>query len=282
MEISDSSGRFDDILGVRTFYVRFGAGPAVILIHGGAPGASTVVNWQPTILPLADAGFAVYAYDQPGFGYSSSPTDHSWEFRVRHALAFLDALNLKTAAVIGNSQGAYLAMRMALSRPEVSCLVLTASNTLSPPGSDEAQRRAREHRKSLQDYSPSLEGMRKMTKKTLHRQELVSDRLVELRFQMTEGKNLDAMRERMSMPPPAPLDKELASLACPVLLCAGNQDRGVALERTVGLFNKLPNCELHVFSQAGHWVQWDQADRFNRVVAMFLTDVATRDSGGPQ
>ena len=28
----------------------------------------------------------------------------------------------------------------------------------------------------------------------------------------------------------------------------------------------------HLFDQCAHWVQWDQADRFNRLVSDFLAD----------
>ena len=43
----------------------------------------------------------------------------------------------------------------------------------------------------------------------------------------------------------------------------------VALAASV-LFNALPDAELHIFNHCAHWVHWDQADRFNRLVIDFL------------
>ena len=59
--------------GIKTFLVSAGSGHPLILIHGASPGASSLVNWKLNLEPLADFGFAVYAYDQPGFGYTDNP-----------------------------------------------------------------------------------------------------------------------------------------------------------------------------------------------------------------
>ena len=32
----------------------------------------------------------------------------------------------------------------------------------------------------------------------------------------------------------------------------------------------IPNAQLHVFNQCGHWAQWEHADTFNRMVLDFL------------
>ena len=34
--------------------------------------------------------FTVYAYDQPGFGHTENPSDHSIEYRVSHAKEFIN------------------------------------------------------------------------------------------------------------------------------------------------------------------------------------------------
>jgi 2-hydroxy-6-oxonona-2,4-dienedioate hydrolase len=42
------------------------------------------------------------------------------------------------------------------------------------------------------------------------------------------------------------------------------------VERGILLFGLIANAEFHLFDQCAHWVQWDQAERFNRLVADFL------------
>ena len=61
-------GEYLDVAGIHTFYIKKGSGPVVLLLHGASPGASSRVNWEPTIDGLAASGFTVYAFDQPGFG----------------------------------------------------------------------------------------------------------------------------------------------------------------------------------------------------------------------
>src|SRR5262249_1364176 len=109
--------------GIKTFVVKAGSGHRSQLIHGASPGASWLVNWKLNIEPLAAAGFAVYAYDQPGFGYTDNPSDHSIEYRVTHGKALIDALGLDRFHVVGNSVGGYIAARLALEDKRVKSFV---------------------------------------------------------------------------------------------------------------------------------------------------------------
>ena len=207
---STEVGTFLDVDGIRTFFMEQGDGEAVVLIHGAAPGSCAQESWQPNVDPLARAGFWVIAYDQPGFGRSDQPEDHSLEYRVQHAKAFIDALGLTHYHLIGSSVGAYIAARLALEDPRVDRLVLAASGTLAPSGSEEAASSQR----------PILNELPKLTPKTL--------------------------------------------------ILWGKNDRDGAVERAMRLFNVIPGAELHVFDECGHWVQGDQAPRFNQIVSAFL------------
>ena len=91
------------------------------------------------------------------------------------------------------------------------------------------------------------------------------------RYEMSIGKNQEAAERRRGVKPPRPLFDELQKLNKKTLLLWGAQDRGVSVERGLLLFQLIPNCEFHLFDQCAHWVQWDQADRFNRLVTNFLT-----------
>jgi pimeloyl-ACP methyl ester carboxylesterase len=263
-------GSFLDVDGIKTFFVERGDGEAVVLIHGAAPGACSLVSWQPNLDPLAKAGFWTIAYDQPGFGYSDLPADHSLEYRVQHAKAFIDAIGLTHYHLVGNSVGAYVAARLALEDPRVDRMVLISSSVLAPRGSAEADTMAREHSAALREFSPSLESVRTMTLKTLYKPDLVTEELVRARFEMSSGPRYEAQVARRSAPPQRPIVDELPKLAPKTLILWGKNDRGAAVERALLLFDLIPGAELHVFDECGHWVQWDQAERFNRLVGDFL------------
>jgi 2-hydroxy-6-oxonona-2,4-dienedioate hydrolase len=267
---STAVGTFLDVDGIRTFFVERGDGEAVVLIHGAAPGACSQVSWQPNLDPLAKAGFWVIAYDQPGFGRSGRPEDDSLEYRVQHAKAFIDALGPTHYHLIGNSVGAYIAARLALEDPRVDRLVLISSSVLASSGSEEAATMAREHSAALRSLEPSLESVREMTKKTLYKTELVTEDLVQARYEMSSGPRYEAQLARRTAPPQRPILDELPKLAPKTMILWGKNDRGAAVERALLLFDLIPGGELHVFDECGHWVQWDQAPRFNQLVSAFL------------
>jgi 4,5:9,10-diseco-3-hydroxy-5,9,17-trioxoandrosta-1(10),2-diene-4-oate hydrolase len=259
-----------EILGLRTFYIKVGEGQPILLCHGGSPGTCSSVNWKLNLEPLAGAGFAVYAFDQPGFGLTENPSDYSLDFRFAHARAFVDAMRLARYHVMGNSMGAYLAARLALEDARADRLILVSSNTLAPKGSPESQAKSKKHAEELRAYTPSYENMLKMTQGTLHRQELVTDELVRERYEMSTGKRYDAQIARGGAPKSKALDDELAKLKSKTLILWGRNDHGTSLDQALLLFQKIPQAELHIFDQCAHWVQWDQADRFNTLVSDFL------------
>lgn len=266
---ANDHGSYVHIDGVKTFYVKTGRGPAVLLVHGGSPGASALINWKFNIDALAAAGFTVYAYDQPGYGRTDNPSDFSMEYRVIHTKAFVRALGLERFHVIGNSQGSYIAARLALEESGAMAFVTTPSGSLAPAGSADSQALAKRHNAELREYTPSIENMHKLTLGTLFNRELVTEDVVRERYEMSTGKNFDAQKMREAAPRPKPIRDELGRLKR-TLIIWGKNDRGVSVERGVLLFQSIPGAEFHLFDNCAHWAQWDQAERFNHIVADFL------------
>jgi 2-hydroxy-6-oxonona-2,4-dienedioate hydrolase len=54
------------------------------------------------------------------------------------------------------------------------------------------------------------------------------------------------------------------------LVIWGRNDRFVPMDTGLRLIAGIPNSELHIFNQCGHWAQWEHADKFNRMVLDFL------------
>ncbi len=269
--VAEQTGSFVEVEGIRTFFVKKGTGPALFLLHGTSPGACTLVNWKPSIDFFAESGFTVYAFDQAGLGLTDNPPDLSHEFRVRHALAFVDQTGESEYFLVGNSQGGYAAGRIAVDRPtKTKKLVLVASGGLGPPASPEAETIARAHGRELGEYVPSLENMRKLTQGTIYNHELITDELIQLRYEMSAGKNYEAQMGRKAGPPIRVVNEELAGLNIPTLVICGANDTGWPTEKGLVLMQAIPGAELHVFDRCGHWPMWDVADRFNTVVRDFL------------
>src|SRR3954470_954469 len=85
-------------------YCELGEGPAILFIHG--LGAS----WQSWLeqMPEFAERHRVVAMDLPGFGYSEMPGEElSIEFYGRWICKLMDALDIESAVVVGNSMGGF-------------------------------------------------------------------------------------------------------------------------------------------------------------------------------
>src|SRR5260221_4791354 len=124
---------FIEVEGLRIRTFEEGSGPAVLLLHGASLGSSADV-WADNLSDLAARGLPVIAYDQPGFGLSDNPGDPSLAYRTRFVLAFMDALLLSKARLIGHSQSGRIAVSLALEHGgRVPGVVVLATGILLPP-----------------------------------------------------------------------------------------------------------------------------------------------------
>src|SRR5690606_23162174 len=155
------------VLGIPTAYYRktpsgSGARPTVVLFHGGAPGVCADLAWFRNFDALVEAGYEVIAFDQPGFGHTGMPEDHTIEFRYRHALAFLEALGLKSAHLIGNSIGGLLCTLIAHRTKSIArSLVLSAPFPFFDVPAAVIEKLAK-HRSRLESIEPTFDGIRKL------------------------------------------------------------------------------------------------------------------------
>ncbi len=102
--------RAGDILG-KVGYLRAGAGPTVVLIHGVGMNAQI---WAPQIAALA-AHHDVIAIDMLGHGRSLLPPEPPALADYADAvIGVLDALDVPKAALIGHSMGALVALQTGL------------------------------------------------------------------------------------------------------------------------------------------------------------------------
>ena len=118
--------------GIKTHYVHAGEGEPVILVHGGGPGASGKHNWGNNIAALAKH-FSVYAIDLIGYGYTDKPAiEYTYQAKVNHVAAFIDALCLDGVRLSGNSMGCYVVTRYMLEHPtRVKKLFMVATATVA-------------------------------------------------------------------------------------------------------------------------------------------------------
>jgi 4,5:9,10-diseco-3-hydroxy-5,9,17-trioxoandrosta-1(10),2-diene-4-oate hydrolase len=277
------------VAGKPIFVAETGSGPAVVMLHGGGPGASGVSNYSRNIDTIAQQ-FRVIVPDMPGYGRSAKGVDQRdpFGYLADTIRGLLDELGLATAHLVGNSYGGATALRLALDTPlRVDKLVL-----MGPGGIGTTRTVPTAGLKSLLSYyggdGPSREKLETFIRNYLvYEGASVPDDLIDLRFAASIDPEVvvDPPLRRPSGPmAPRTLwrmdltrDSRLKRLRTPTLVLWGRDDK---VNRPAGgpmLVNLMPNAELVMTPRTGHWMQWERADLFNRLVVDFLSTPSVFD-----
>lgn len=267
-------------VGTRLIHLaELGAGPALLMLHGGGPGASGLSNYARNVQALA-RHFRVIVPDLPGYGKSSKGVNADDPFGdlADAMLGLLDALDIARAHVVGNSLGGACALQMALRQPaRVARLVL-----MGPGGVGISQGAPTAGLKRLLGYyageGPTLDKLRAFLSEDLvYEGSTITDEVLRARFEssidpevianppLRAPKDLEAFKRLDFL-----LDARLPQLQNPTLVLWGTEDRVNPPSGAMALQARLPACDVFLFSKTGHWVQWERAEEFNAVVAAFL------------
>ncbi|MER5818564.1 alpha/beta fold hydrolase [Streptomyces californicus] len=271
-----------DIGGRNIFAAETGDGPPVLLLHGGGPGASGVSNYARNITELAKE-YRVIVPDLPGYGRSTKGIDGSDPFGhlADGIRGLLDGLGLEKAHLVGNSYGGACALRLALDTPNrVDRMVL-----MGPGGIGTTRSLPTPGLNSLLNYytgdGPSRRKLEKFIRDYLvFNAADVPDAAIDERYRASIDPEVIASPPLRRPSGPNALrtvwkmdftrDARLSRLPVPTLVLWGAQDR---VNRPSGgpmLAERMPNCDLYMAANTGHWVQFERAELFNRLCADFL------------
>jgi pimeloyl-ACP methyl ester carboxylesterase len=118
--------------GARLFWRSFGAGSPVILLHGGLANGE---YWGDQVPALVGDHHRVILIDSRGHGRSTSDgRPFTYELMASDVVAVMDALKLPRAAVVGWSDGAIIALVMALKNPDRITRAFAFAANMDPSG----------------------------------------------------------------------------------------------------------------------------------------------------
>jgi pimeloyl-ACP methyl ester carboxylesterase len=268
---TEKAGRTIDAGGIATHYHDVGAGDPVLLLHGSGPGVSAWANWQHNIPALAQR-YRIIAPDIVGFGYTERPAAvyYSLSTWAGHIWAFLDALGIEQASLVGNSLGGRIGLAMAGQHPErLDKMVLMGAPgvgmTLTPG------------LRALREYQPSEANMRTMLLDCFAVDpSIITDELVRDRYEASVAPGaFEAYRDMFFSDRHAGgelgiTEEQVRAVPTRTLLLHGREDQVVPVEVAWNMLRLLPDADLAVFARCGHWTQIERADDFNRLVGGFL------------
>jgi 2-hydroxy-6-oxonona-2,4-dienedioate hydrolase len=248
----------------------------VVMLHGSGPGATGWANFHRNIAPLAASGYRVILMDCPGWGKSDSivNTGSRSELNAAFLKALLDALALERVHIVGNSMGGHSAVAFALAHPErVGKLILMGGGTGGPslyaPMPTEGIKQL-----NAVYREPSIENLKRLMNVFVYDASAITDALMEQRLAniLARRDHLENFLASLAANPKQFTDygPRLGEIKARTLVIWGRDDRFVAMDTGLKLIAGIPDAQLHVFNRCGHWVQWEHADAFNRMVLDFL------------
>jgi len=258
-------------------YHEAGSGPTLVMLHGSGPGVSGMSNFEANLAPLAE-NFRVIVVDMPGFGDSPEVpyTKPYPEHAADSVISLLDDLGIERAHLVGNSMGGFVGLEAAYAYPDrVDRMVMMGpggiyAETFAPPLSEGARR--------LGEFmaAPSEAAMRAWV------DTMVSDPAsvpVDVIRERTERALAPGAIERMrnvfaSLAIPSahgPMWTRTGRIAHRTLVTWGRDDRMLPLEGAFFATRRMPNADLHIFSNCGHWAQVERKADFEALVTRFLS-----------
>lgn len=256
--------------------LSYGAGPAVVFLHGSGPGASAYSNFKHNIDAVVKANHRAVLIDMLGFGYSSKPEgiDYTTELFASSVKAALDTMGIDKCTMVGNSLGGAICIRLALDFPPlVTRLVMMAPGGIEERETYFAMPGMAKMVSAFVGGELDREGLGKILEILVFDPKHVTKELIEERFCILENQPKDVL-SRMVIPSMA---DQLGDLQCPVFGFWGQQDEMTPASGAQHFLNQVRDCQFLMLSDCGHWVMVEHQETFNNNLSNILNS-ATDDS----
>jgi pimeloyl-ACP methyl ester carboxylesterase len=214
--------------------------------------------------------------DMPQFGKSDKPVikDQRLRFVADVLDAFMAATGIEKAHFIGNSMGGQTALKLAVDHPNrvdkvvvIGSGVIKAGSIFQPMPLEGIRNIANYYK----DGGPSIAKMRQLLESLVSNKALVTDELVEERFEASNDPELIALAKH-GAPGTEDLYFDLLKVKAKTLVVWGQDDRAGALDVGLFMLRRLPDARMHIFPRCGHWAHVEHRDEFNHVVLNFFAN----------
>ncbi|MBN9741896.1 alpha/beta hydrolase [Amycolatopsis sp. A1MSW2902] len=261
-------------------YRESGDGPPLVLLHGSGPGVTGWRNFGAN-LPAFAPHYRTIVLEFPGFGVSDDfGAVHPMQSARTAVRALLDGLSLDRVRLVGNSMGGFVATDFALAAPERVERLVTIGGIGTPiftaqPGEGIVR---------LSEFveNPTRDALVAWLRSMVYDQAMVTEELIEERWsQATDPATLENSRRMYGAAALAamaaaarsaetPAWAQLRRLDVPTLVTWGRDDRVSPVDMALLPMRALPQGEVHIFPNCGHWVMIEQKAAWEAAVLAFL------------
>jgi pimeloyl-ACP methyl ester carboxylesterase len=264
--------------GIDLYYEEHGQGTPLVFVHEFA---GEVRSWDPQVNFFARR-YRTIAYNARGYPPSDVPDDvkaYSQQQAADDIRGLLDALGIAKAHVCGLSMGGYATLHFGLSYPERALSLVVAGCGY---GSVVTDREGFKKDSDLVAQRFESDGMAAVA-------EFYSRGPTRVQFQdkdprgwqvfhdllaagSAKGHMLTLRGVQMTRPSVFELGDRMEKLTVPTLVVTGDED-DPCLEPGIFMKRKIPASGLVVMPKAGHTINLEDPELFNRAVLDFLTAV---------
>ena len=233
-----------DINGVHTWFDEVGDGDPAVLLHGGLTDSQEFALTTPALA----AEFHTYLPERRGHGHTPDVDGpFSYDLMADDTIAFLEATIERAAHLVGHSDGANVALLVALKRPDlVRRLVLISANF---------------HHDGLVPGAIVVD----------HVMGMVANQYAAVSPDGAEHLPIvGAKVARMFAEEPTLTVADLAGVRARTLVMCADDD-AVTLEHTVALYRGIPRSELAVVPGTSHVLVLEKPELCNKLIVDFLT-----------
>jgi hypothetical protein len=246
-------GGYIDLRGHQVFSYEWphdgeGESEAVVLLHGGL---SQTSHWDAYVLPALEDSFHVFGYDRTGHGFTGDRAgSFHFDFQTDEAIAYLEDVVKEPAHLIGASDGAIIALMVAVKRPDlVKSIVSIAGNY---------------HHSGIYPL-PDFDG-------NVSQEDRDEYAITSPDAPHTLDEKIKRMHKIWEVEPDIEQD-DLAAIQCPVLVMAGDDDV-VRHEHTIDLYEKLPLGQLAIIPGTSHGSIKEKPALMQAMISDFLSDLS--------
>ncbi|GAA1213553.1 alpha/beta fold hydrolase [Pseudonocardia alaniniphila] len=264
--------------GITYAYRRFGStGPETTPLLFLQHFRGNLDNWDPLLIDAIAAEREVILLDNTGVGGSSGRTPSSVTAMARDALAFVDALGLRTLDILGFCLGGFVAQKLTLIRPQlVRRLVLAGTG---PQGGEQMHGYTPDVLDAATPDEPTGEDFLYLfferTPTSVGKGWDAIDRICSRTHDRDEPTSLqtrDAQLDAVTawgIPDPTRLHR-LAGIGRPTLVANGDCDILIPTRNSRLLASNLQNATLSIYPNAGHGFLFQYPTEFAAEVNTFL------------
>jgi len=239
--------------GAQIWYSSFGAGPAVLLLHGGLGHSG---NWGYQIPVLLENGYRAILIDTRGHGRSTRDTrPYTYELLASDVLAVLNHLEIKKVVTVGWSDGACTSLVLEKTASARVAGVFYFACNMNRIGA-----------KDPFDPSPLLERCFSRHVKDYAALSSTPDQFTRLLEDLSP----------MQRTQPDYSTHDLAAISVPVVIAQAEHDEFIKREHAEYLARTIPNARYQFLPEVSHFAPLQKPSQFNTAILSFIEDLVNR------